>query len=372
MTGTILAINAGSSSIKFSLFENKPDLKLLTTGKIEDIGGKCSFTCHAEGKKAADTEPLPAHSQHEDALRMILSWIEKQEWQITAVVHRVVHGGSLFKKPVLVTAAFLEQLRHLATLAPLHQSHNLTAIDILRKIKPDMPQITCFDTAFHATLDPPFSLYAIPEDLIEKGIRRYGFHGLSYEWVSHVLQQKYPDLAKGHVIVAHLGNGSSLCALRNGVSIDTTMGMTPLEGLPMGTRSGSLDPGAVIYMMRELKMSTEEVERILYNESGLKGLSGITHDVKQLLESSDPKAQFSLEYFCLKAAQFMGMLAVSLGGIDGIIFTGGIGENAGSIRQSILRRLSFLKPFKTYVIPANEERIMAMHAFSIMKDKISG
>jgi acetate kinase len=356
MTSIILVINTGSSSVKFSLFENDSDLKLLSGGAITGIGGRAVFS---GGDNKSD---LPTGITHEDALRYILVWIKEQKQGTPAMaVHRVVHGGVLFKNPVRVTAAIMAQLRGLNSLAPLHQPHNLTAIDILQKLKPDLPQIACFDTAFHAGHDLLFNSYALPQALTDQGIRRYGFHGLSYEWIVHVLRRDYPDLAGGRVIAAHLGNGASLCAIKDGISIDTTMGMTALDGLPMGTRCGSLDAGAVIYMMRELGLPPEKIEHLLYTESGLKGLSGSTNDVKALLESNDPKAGFALDYFALKTAQFMGMMAVSLGGIDGIVFTGGIGENAAPVREKILQRLAFLKPFAVHVIAANEERIMAMH-----------
>lgn len=362
MTGTILVINAGSSSVRFSLFEKQPGLRLVASGKAEDIGGAPSFSA------GPTKENLPPGSTHEDALRRILQWIEAQKHgRVAVAAHRVVHGGVKFTEPVLVTPAILEQLRALVPLAPLHQPHNLAAIDILNRLQPGLPQVACFDTAFHAGHDPLFSLYALPQNLVDKGIRRYGFHGLSYEWIAHVLRRDHAELAKGRVVAAHLGNGASLCAMQNGVSIDTTMGMTALEGLPMGTRCGSLDPGALIYMIRDLGIPPGEAERILYNDSGLKGLSGLTNDVKHLEESADPKAKFALDYFALKTAQFVGMMAVALGGLDALVFTGGIGENAGGVRESILRRLAFLKPFETLVIPANEEGIIARHALETLR-----
>ncbi len=362
MTDTILVINAGSSSVKFSLFDLQSSLKLLVTGEVSDIGATPSFKGTVESSGATDKNTLLAASTHEDALKHILDWIKaRKHGEIAIAAHRIVHGGTIFRAPVIVTPAIEEQLRALTPLAPLHQPHNLAPIDILKKLKPGMPQVACFDTSFHAGHDPLFSVYALPQNLRDKGIRRYGFHGLSYEWIAQVLKRDHADLAKGRVIAAHLGNGASLCAIKDGVSIDTTMGMTALEGLPMGTRCGALDPGAIIYMIRDLKISPADAEHILYNDSGLKGLSGLTNDVKSLQESTDPKAGFALDYFSLRIAQFMGMMAVALGGVDAIVFTGGIGENAVNVRKNILKRLLFLNPFETLVIPANEERIIAQH-----------
>jgi acetate kinase len=361
--GAVLVINAGSSSVKFSLFQDDSGLKLLADGKVEGIGGNPAFAA-TDHKDRNDKKSLPPASTHEAALKVILDWIGKQP--VGAVAHRIVHGSAIFSTPVKITPDVMKQLEKFIPLAPLHQPHNLAAVRIMDKIRPGVPQIACFDTAFHAHHDPLFARYALPDSLFKKGIRRYGFHGLSYEWIAHVLKRDEQKLAKGRVIVAHLGNGASLCAMKDGKSVDTTMGMTALEGLPMGTRCGALDPGAIIYMIRDLGMSPEGAEHILYNESGLKGLSGATNDVKALLESKDEKAKFALEYFSLRAAQFMGMMAVALGGVDGIVFTGGIGENAGPVRDNILNRLEFLKPFETRVIPANEERMMAMHARALL------
>ena len=366
MTETILVINAGSSSVKFSLYERQSDLRLLVSGEVADIGHTPTFCAEVDGVKT--NEVLPAACGHEDSLRYILDWIEKQKHGVIAIAaHRVVHGGIKFKEPVVVTPAIMEELRTLTPLAPLHQPHNLAAIDILDKLKPGTPQIACFDTAFHAGHTPLFSLYAVPQNLTDKGIRRYGFFGLSYEWIAHVMRRDHPALAKGRVIAAHLGNGAGLCAMKNGVSVDTTMGMTALEGLPMGTRCGNLDPGAVIFMIRDLKISPDDAEHILYHDSGLKGLSGLTNDAKSLQDSADPKAKFALDYFSLRISQFIGMMAVAIGGVDALVFTGGIGEHAEGVRRSTLEHLDFLKPFETFVIPANEEIVMAGHAFALMQ-----
>ena len=349
MTETILVINTGSSSVKASLFAVDDSLTLMARKHIDRIGSTPQET-------------------HEKALRSILDWSKEQDGSLSAVAHRVVHGGDKFSDPVAVTSSVLEQLRLFSPLVPLHQPNNLLAIEIFNKLMPELLQIACFDTAFHAGNEPLFTAYALPKSLADKGIRRYGFHGLSYEWVSHVLRRDDPELADGRVIVAHLGNGASLCALLRGKSIDSTLGMTALEGLPMGTRCGNLDPGVLIYMMRDLGISPDEVERLLHYDSGLKGLSGITNDVRTLLESDDPRAAFAIEYFCLKTAQFMGKMAVSLGGVDGIVFTGGIGENSAPIRDAILSRVKFLGSFKTRIIPADEERIMAMHVTRYMSE----
>jgi len=237
---------------------------------------------------------------------------------------------------------------------------------VISSLLPNTLQIACFDTAFHAHHTPIFTQYALPQWLRDKGIRRYGFHGLSYEWIVHYLHQHDPKLAVGKIIAAHLGNGASLCAIKNGISIDTTMGMTALDGLPMGTRCGSLDPGIGIYMARELGLSPAEIESILYKESGLLGLSGLSNDVAILQESTQAKALFALDFFCLRSAQLMGMMAVALGGVDGIIFTGGIGENSEFVRNKILDHLEFLQPYMIRIIPANEERMMAMQSIKLI------
>ncbi len=369
MTETILVINAGSSSLKFSLYVRQADLRLLASGAVTEIGDMPSFSGKVGDVKSNNV--LPVIYTHKDSLRHILGWVEKQNLGIIVMAaHRVVHGGVQFKEPVVVTPEVMQQLRALTPLAPLHQPHNLAAIEILDKLNLSIPQIACFDTAFHAGHTPLFSRYAIPQNLTDKGIRRYGFFGLSYEWIAHVMRQDHPTLAKGRVIVAHLGNGAGLCAMKNGVSIDTTMGMTALDGLPMGTRCGSLDPGAVIFMIRDLKISPDDAEHIFYNDCGLKGLSGLTNNVKRLQDSADPKAKFALDYFSLRIAQFIGMMAVAIGGMDALVFTGGIGEHAEGIRQSTMHHLAFLKPFETLVIPANEEVIMAGHAFALMQDTL--
>ncbi|HBD9275134.1 TPA: acetate/propionate family kinase [Legionella pneumophila] len=368
---SILVINAGSSSVKFQLFSRQPDLPLLARGKIYNLGGTPVFSATSEtnGHQYKQKKNLPADCTHEKGLRFILHWIDtqKSKWQINAVAHRIVHGGERFTTSVPITPDVIAHLWELSPLAPLHQPHNLAAIKIISTLMPDVTQIACFDTAFHAHHEALFREYALPLKLRNKGIRRYGFHGLSYEWIIHSLRLSDPELAEGRIIAAHLGNGASLCAIHKGISIDTTMGMTALDGLPMGTRCGTLDPGAVIYMIRELGLSPDEAESMLYNESGLLGLSDWTSDVSLLQGSNESKARFALDYFCLRAAQLMGMMVVALGGVDGIVFTGGIGENSVFVRDNILHRLAFLKPFEMRIIPANEERVMAMQTMSLLE-----
>ncbi|QBR84817.1 acetate/propionate family kinase [Legionella israelensis] len=370
---SILVINSGSSSIKFQLFKQER-LQLLAKGKIVNINTAPLFKAietHSKQEKIQQTEiKLPDEYTYKEALNYILSWIEAHfnQWKIGCVAHRVVHGGHYFSNSVQISSEVLSKLKNLCSLAPLHQPHNLTAIELLEELKPDITQIACFDTAFHSGHSRLFIEYALPEALRYKGIRRFGFHGLSYEWLVYKLRKCEPELAKGRVIAAHLGNGASLCAIKNGISIDTTMGMTALDGLPMGTRCGNLDPGVILYILKELGMTTDELERMLYHESGLKGLSAWTNDVRLLEASDNQDAKFALEYFCMKTAQYIAMMAVSLGGIDGIVFTGGIGENSELIRQYILRRLDFLKPFEIRIIKTNEEKIMAMHAIQMIEE----
>lgn len=371
---SILVINTGSSSVKFQVFSKNPLLKRLAQGHISDLGSTPSFTITDEtnepNENQTEKKALPADYNHEKSLHFILDWIgsQKQCWQVSTVAHRIVHGGTRFTSSVLITPDVMSYLRELCPLAPLHQPHNLLGVDIFSSLKPDLIQIACFDTAFHAHHTPVFTEYALPKTIRDKGIRRYGFHGLSYEWIAYSLRQNEPELAKGRIIAAHLGNGASLCAIQNGMSIDTTMGMTALDGLPMGTRCGTLDPGAVIYMIRELNLSPDDAESILYHQSGLLGLSEWTHDVRLLQASNEPKAHFALDFFCMKTAQLAGMMAVTMGGVDGIVFTGGIGENSTFIRDKILSHLDFLRPFVVRVIQANEERMMAMQTLSILEN----
>lgn len=370
MIETLLVLNTGSSSLKFQVFASD-SLAVLMRGKVSGIGTRAALDARIEGSGETITDVLDS-SGHDAALLAVLDLIDRHDdgWKIMAVVHRVVHGGQQFVEPIIVTPAILGKLEALIPLAPLHQPYNLAGIEASHEMAVHAADIACFDTAFHARQDTLFTTFAIEAELRDKGVRRYGFHGLSYEWISRVVAEDYSHLASGRVVAAHLGNGASLCAMENGRSVDTTMGMTALDGLPMGTRSGAIDPGAVTFLLRELGMNAIDVEDMLYERSGLKGLSGITGDVETLLSSTDPRAVFALDYFALKVAQYAAMMAASMGGIDALIFTGGIGEHAGPIRDAVVKRLAFLGGFQTIVIPANEERMMALHARELLGSRV--
>lgn len=367
----LLTLNVGSSSVKFQLFSINDALICRAQGAINALGNhpSCVFQINQDPKPTLEQYML-SRCTHEQAIEKIMEWIDAHPelGTVTAVAHRVVHGGTLFTQSVLINSEVIAQLRQFNALAPLHQPHNIAAIEWMALHTPELIQIACFDTAFHAHHSPLFTTYALPQEIRDKGVRRYGFHGLSYEWVAHILNTQYPELAQGRIVSAHLGNGSSVCAMKHGMSIDTSMGLTALDGIPMGTRCGSLDPGALIYMARDLGLSLEAVEEIIYNQSGLLGLSGITNDVQKLLASEAPQAAFALDYFCLKTAQFIAMMSVSLGGMDALVFTGGIGENSQIIRESVCHHLQSLPPFSVLVIPANEEHMMALHALALLKN----
>jgi len=361
-TDAVLVLNVGSSSVKFRVFRAVSALPLLADGRVTGIGSHPLFRLNGQ-----DDRTLNSNLTQPQALKEVLDFAQgdRNGWRLVAAGHRIVHGGTSYCNPVRIDRDILTQLDRLTPLAPLHQPHNLAAIRALANLYPELPQIGCFDTAFHTGHDPVTQSYALPKTLRDQGIRRYGFHGLSYEWTAHVLAQDSGGIPE-RVVAAHLGNGASLCAMRRGDSIDTTMGMTALEGLPMGTRCGALDPGAVIYMQHSCGLSLREVEHMLYNCSGLKGLSGGLSDMKKLLASNTPEAHLAVDYFTFRTAQKIAEMAVSLGGLDMLVFTGGIGENAAPVRDNILKRLSFLPTFSTRVIEADEERMIARHTLSVL------
>jgi len=342
----ILVLNAGSSSLKFSVFGSGADLAPLIAGDLEELQGRARFrakdaTGAVVGEHAWPDGQPPGH---EGAIAFLLDWLRTNSRGagLAAVGHRVVHGGSDYAAPVRVTAAVLARLERLVPLAPLHQPHNLLPISILATRLPDLPQIACFDTGFHSSQSTLARAFALPRDLSDAGIRRYGFHGLSYEYIASVLPQYDARAAAGRTIVLHLGNGASMCAMREGRSVATTMGFTAVDGLPMGTRTGSLDPGVLLYLMDERSMDARAIETLIYERSGLLGVSGISSDMRELLESNHPHAREAIELFCYRIGRELGSLAAALGGLDAIVFTAGIGEHAAAVREVVCRDAAWL------------------------------
>jgi len=391
---TILVANAGSSSVKFQLFatESSGDPKRLLKGQMDGIGTRPRLrAAGADGKPIIDETYSPADvADLPSGIQKVGNWLrESQNVQPIAVGHRVVHGGPEYARPVMIDDEVLACLDKYVPLAPLHQPNNLAPIRSIRARNPELPQVACFDTAFHRGHSTVADHYAIPERFYAEGVRRYGFHGLSYEFIAKRLPQVAPKHAAGRVIVAHLGSGSSLCALDGGRSVDSTMGFTALDGLPMGTRPGQIDAGVVLYLLGQKGTSAAELEKLLYNECGLKGLSGISNDVRELEASADPKASFALDYFAYRVGLHAGMLAAALGGIDAFVFTAGIGENSPTMRTRIARNLRWLgvqldavanagrgplisrtgSDVAVYVIPTDEELMIARHTLSVLAAK---
>jgi acetate kinase len=390
----ILVVNAGSSSLKFQVFavDASGDLDCLVKGQVDGVGTRPRLRAEGADKTSLVDQTytpekipdLPA------AIQEAGDWLRRtQKVNLMAVGHRVVHGGPDYNRPVRVTADVVAQLERYVSLAPLHQPNNLAPIRALLARRPELPQVACFDTAFHRDHGALADHYALPERFYKEGVRRYGFHGLSYEYIAQRLHHVAPDVARGRVIVAHLGSGASMCALANGRSVESTLGFTALDGLPMGTRPGQLDPGVVLYLIAEKGMSPAAVQDLFYRESGLKGLSGFSNDVRELEESADPKAAFALEYFAYRAGLFAGMLAAALRGLDAFVFTAGIGENSATMRARIADQLAWLgvtldaganaarKPLisrkdsrvAVYVIPTNEELMIAQHTLELLSAK---
>ncbi|OOG55139.1 acetate kinase [Rhodanobacter sp. B05] len=347
MPKAILTLNAGSSSIKFALYECVPGRqRLVSHGVIEGIGTAPRFTVRAPDGTVLEDYRWAAGIQlgHEDLLKPLLTWVTSHLGQesLVAVGHRIVHGGSDFHRPTRIDDAVLAALEKLVPLAPLHQPHNIAAVKAISSLRPDLLQVACFDTAFHHDMPPVATRLALPQTYTEEGVRRYGFHGLSYEYLIARLRELSPDLAGGRVVAAHLGNGASLCAMRNGRSIDTTMGFTALDGLVMGTRCGSIDPGALLYLQQVHDLRAVDVEYMLYHESGLLGVSGISSDMRILQVSEDPRAREAIELFVYRLVKELGALTSALGGLDALIFSAGIGEHAASVRAAVCERLAWL------------------------------
>jgi acetate kinase len=388
---SILVVNAGSSSVKFQVFALKgaERLEQAIRGEFDGIGSRPRL--RAKDKSDAvlidQTYSLEGAPDVSTAMRVAGSWLlETQKLDIIAVGHRVVHGGPKYDRAIVVDDEVLSELGRYAPLAPLHQPNNLAPIRSIRSRFPELPQIACFDTAFHRGHDAVADRFAIPERLYAEGVRRYGFHGLSYEYIAARLKEAAPTLAKGRVIVAHLGSGASMCALRDGRSIESTMGFTALDGLPMGTRPGQIDPGVVLYLMTEKGMSAEAVQKFLYSECGLKGLSGVSNDVRDLQSSNLPGAVLAIDYFVHRISLHAGMLAAALGGLDAFVFTAGIGERSAIMRARIAEKLGWLgaelnpaaneagqsvissdrSRVLLHVMPTNEELMIARHSLALL------
>jgi acetate kinase len=387
MTQHILTLNAGSSSSKFSLFGvNDGAMTMLAIGQVEGLGTRPRFTARdGAGQKLVDRELSTAEApDHTGALAQILAFFGQHfpQARIVAVGHRVVHGGLAHVRPVLLDEPMLAALAKLEPLAPLHQPHNLAGVRAAQAAFPAVPQVACFDTAFHRAQPFVNDAFAIPRALYDEGVRRYGFHGLSYEYISRRLREVAPLHAAGRVIVAHLGSGASMCAMRDGLSVASTMGFSPLDGLPMGTRPGQLDPGVLLYLLDEKKLDGKAIADLLYKQSGLKGLSCVSNDMRDLEASSDPRAKQAIDYFVFRARREIGGMAAVLEGLDAIVFCGGIGENARGVRENILEGMEWLgveldpsrnranemvissdrSRVRVFVIPTNEELMIAEHA----------
>ena len=387
----ILVVNAGSSSVKFQVFETdrRNSLRRLIKGQVDGIGTRPRLRAEGPSK-----EPLIDRS-YDPAQVIDVSaglfaagfWLrETQKIELAAVGHRVVHGGSQYERPVAIDSKVVSELERYIPLAPLHQPNNLAPIRAFLARFPGVLQVACFDTAFHRGHSAVADHYAIPESLFAEGVRRYGFHGLSYEYIAERLWDVAPEVAKGRLIVAHLGSGASMCAMANGRSVESTMGFTALDGLPMGTRPGQIDPGVLLYLITEKGMDAKSVADLLYRDSGLKGLSGISNDMRELQSSTEPRAKLAVDYFVYRVGLHAGMLAAALGGVDAFVFTAGIGEHSVEIRSRIANKLTWLgaeldpaanmsnafrisRPLSRlplYMLPTDEELMIARHTLSLL------
>jgi acetate kinase len=385
----VLTLNAGSSSLKFALYETGPALQRIAAGEVENIGAAPHLRIYAGGAVALEHRwPDHAPLTHEDLLGTVLGWVETHlgPERLIGCGHRIVHGGAEFTVPMRITAPVLAALERFVPLAPLHQPHNLAAVRAVMALRPALPQIGSFDTAFHHTMPEAAKRLPLPRHFYDEGVRRYGFHGLSYEYIASRLPAVAPHLAAGRVIVAHLGNGASLCAMAAGRSVDTSMGFTALEGLMMGTRTGAIDPGVLLYLQQSGGLTPEALTSLLYTQSGLLGVSGISADVRTLLADPRPEAAEALALFSNTAARHIAGLTASLGGLDGLVFTAGIGEHAPAIRAAICARLGWLginlspeanaadapcistaqSRVEVRVIPTSEEAMIAAHCLAVL------
>ncbi len=394
MPKAILTLNAGSSSIKFALHEldSGAALQRVSHGQIEGIGVAPHFIAKATDGTVLNEYRWPSGAtlEHDALLTPLLAWVTSHLGQeaLCAVGHRIVHGGSGYVRPVHLDAQVMADLAKLTPLASLHQPHNLAAARAMAQLRPELPQVGCFDTAFHHGMPADAARLALPRKYAAEGMRRYGFHGLSYEYIASRLHEQAPELAAGRVIAAHLGNGASLCAMHNGQSVDTTMGFSTLDGLVMGTRCGNLDPGAVLYLQQAHGLSAAEVEHLLYHDSGLLGVSGISSDMRTLLASDDAGAREAIDLFVFRIAREAGALIATLGGIDALVFSAGIGEHAAPIRAAVCARLGWLgiecdaeansrhaawistpnSRVPVGIVPTDEEAMIASHTADALRD----
>lgn len=389
----VLVLNAGSSSLKFALFpvENGLADSPCVSGQVEGLGASPTFSVrNGDGRKQTEAVATSGElgTQHRDALSHLFRWLETNSpaIDIVAAGHRVVHGGDRYSAPIRLDNALLTELDAFVPLAPLHQPHNLRAVRAVAQLMPDIPQIACFDTAFHRTQPAVAQAFALPRALSAEGIKRYGFHGLSYDYVARQLPEILGERARGAVVIAHLGNGASMCALRDGKSVASTMGFTAVEGLVMGTRTGSLDPGVLLYLMDEKGMDAKALTTLLYKESGLLGVSGISQDMRTLLDSEAPEAREAVDLFCYRIARELGSLAAAAGGLDALVFTGGIGEHAAPVREKVAALSGWLgvaldaqanarhaqriesadSKVAVAVVPTNEERMIARYTVELL------
>jgi len=393
MSDAILVLNAGSSSMKFSLFpgEQRPSRQdLVCEGQYEGIRHRAHFAAKDGTGAPLANEQLREGATHEDCLAELLHWLDQRfpQYRLTAAGHRVVHGGMVYREPVMIDAKVVAELTRLVPLAPSHQPHHLAAIGALSKLHPALPQVACFDTSFHHTQPVVAATFALPRHLSEDGIRRYGFHGLSYEYIASVLPEVMGMPAgDGRVVVAHLGSGASMCGMKARKSVATTMGFTALDGLPMARRCGSLDPGVVLYLAQEKGMTAGAISDLLYQSSGLLGVSGISDDMKTLLESRRPQAAEAVELFAYRIVREIGSLAAALGGLDAVVFTAGIGEHAPEIRRRVCEQAGWLgleidleanaaggprittigSKATAWVIPTDEDLMIARHTFNLFR-----
>ena len=387
----IVVLNAGSSSVKFSVFiRTASEIELRLRGQIESLFSEPRFVARDAAGAKVDEKSWPAGTKlgHDGALAHLFEFLRDRAdgVQLTGVGHRVVHGGLDYTQPVRVDDGVLSVLDKFVPLAPLHQPHNLAAIRAVMKRAPQVPQVACFDTAFHRSNPEIAQMFALPYELHEAGVRRYGFHGLSYEYIASVLPGIDADAASGRTVVLHLGNGASMCALQAGRSVASTMGFTAVDGLPMGTRTGSLDPGVVLYLMDERGMDTRAVEKLLYQQSGLLGVSGVASDMRTLLASDEPRAKLAIDLFVYRIGRELGSLAAALGGLDAVVFTAGVGENSAEIRARICAAAAWIgieldsaanatggpristatSRVSAWTVPTNEELMIARHTDRVL------